>query len=375
MLATRSVITLLHGWLGGISAVFIILVAGSGAMLAFVGELFLAQYGDMLKATSPIANAQMANVTTLIESASKGYDNNFQAAGILMPHSRVQGIETAMVFVMPLGLQASEGIRMLSIDPWSAQYKGDFPLSGAFAHELIDFHHSLLLGNPGIIFVCILSILLIIFAATGLYLWWPQQNRVWRKATTLNLRSGIKQICFSMHAWFGVWSSLLIIYFCLTGLALAKTQWFTPLLSTPTYAPPDSAGFKKVCDNNISPADAEIAGNQAFPNKSLAMFFLPNAVNGPYMLTYKSNDDNNKRDGDGRIFVHASCKGLVHIERAELAKTSIQATGMLLSLHGGYTFGKPFGAILVLFTGLSLVTLAGTGMVTFITRTLGRRRN
>lgn len=375
MLATRNVLALLHGWLGGISAIFVILVAGSGAMLAFVGELFLAQYGDMLKATPPIANAQVANVTTLIASASKGYDDNFQTAGILMPHSRVEGIETAMVFVMPSGSQASEGIRMLSVDPWSAQYKGDFPLSGAFAHELIDFHHSLLLGNPGIIFICILSILLITFAATGLYLWWPQQNRIWRKATTLNLRNGVKQICFSVHAWIGVWSSLLIIYFCLTGLALAKTEWFSPLLSPPTYSPPDSAGFEKVCDNNINPADAEIAGNKAFANKKLATFFLPNTENGPYMLTYKSNDDNNKRDGDGRIFVHSSCKGLVHIERAELAKTSIQATGMLLSLHGGYTFGNPLGAILVVFTGLSLVILAGTGIVTFFTRTLRRRRS
>lgn len=242
---TRRILALLHGWLGGISAVFIIIVAGSGVMLAFVGELFIAQYGDMLKATSPIVNTKAANVTRLIASASKGYDDNFQTVGILMPNSRVEGIETAMVFIMPTGSQASEGIRMLSVDPWSAQYKGDFPLSGAFAHELIDFHHSLLLGNLGVIFVCTLSIMLILFVVTGLYLWWQKQKRVWRKVTTLNLHSGIKQACFSVHALLGVWSSLLIIYFCLTGLALAKPGWFSPLLSPPNYAPPTSAGFEK----------------------------------------------------------------------------------------------------------------------------------
>ncbi|XPF93225.1 PepSY-associated TM helix domain-containing protein [Colwellia sp. RE-S-Sl-9] len=373
-MSNKKVLAWLHGWLGVISGFFVILVAGSGAMLAFVGDLFLVQYGDVLKATPSTPNTPMVNVSTLIASAVKGYEDNFQTVGVLMPHSRVEEVETAMVFVMPTGSQASEGIRMLSVDPWNAQYKGDFPLSGAFAHELIDFHHSLLLGNPGIIFVCVLSILLIFFALTGLYLWWPKHNNIWRKATTLNFHDGIKKTCFSLHAWFGVWSSLLVIYFCLTGLALAKPDWFSPLLSPPSYAPPTSAGFAKQCGNNITPSDAEAAGNKYFPNKKLATFFMPNTENGPYMLTYKSNDDENKRDGDGRIYVHASCSDLVHIERAELSKASVRITGMLLSLHGGYTFGKPIGNMLVLLTGLSLIILVVTGMVKFFTRTKSRRR-
>lgn len=375
LVPTRKLLAQLHGWLGVVSAAFIMLVAGSGVMLAFVGELFLAQYGDVLKATPALTNPQAANVTTLIASATKGYEDNFQTVGVLMPNSRVEGIETAMVFVMPTGSQASEGIRMLSIDPWSAQFKGDFPLSGAFAHELIDFHHSLLLGDPGIIFVCILAILLIFFVITGLYIWLPKYNKNWRKSTPLNFRRGIKKACFSLHTWFGVWGALFIIYFCLTGLALAKPGWFSPLLSPPNYAPPISAGFEKICNDRITPDDAETVGNKQFPSKTLATFFMPNVENGPYMLTYRSSDDNNKRDGDGRIFIHASCKGLMHIERAELSKTSVQVTDMLLSLHGGYSFGKALGPILVVFTGLSLIILVVTGVVKFFTRTISRRRN
>lgn len=367
----RKVLVLLHGWLGGLSAIFVILIAGSGAMLAFVGALFIAQYNDTLKASHPTENMSIADVTTLFATATTGYNDTFQTMGVLMPHSRIEEIETAMVFGMPLGADSQEGIRMLSVDPWSTQYKGDFPLSGAFAHELLDFHHSLLLGNAGIIFVCILSILLILFVTTGLYLWWPKQGSVRDKLTSLNLRSGIKQTCFSLHLWFGAWSSLCILYFCITGLALAKPGWFSPLLSPPTYTPPDNSGFEKVCHDNITPADAEIAGTKAFPSKKLATFFLPNSENGPYMLTYKSDGDNNKRDGDGRIFVHASCKDLVYIESAASLTPSAQVTGMLLSLHGGYTFGKPLGNILALLSGLSLVTLAVTGLVTFYTR----RRN
>lgn len=371
---SRKAFALLHGWLGAISATFVILIAGSGVMLAFVGELFLFQYGDMLKTTSSETNIKTATVTELIASAEKGYGEHFQAVGILMPHSRIEEIETAMVFVMPSGEHASKGLRMLSIDTQTNEFKGDFPLSGAFAHELLEFHHGLLLGEPGIFFVCILSILLILFAFTGLYLWWPKQGGAWRKAKTVSFSKSIKKFCFSLHGWIGVWSALFIIYFCLTGLALAKPAWFGPLLSPPTFTPPISAGFDKVCDATLTPYDAENAGNKAFPNKSLATIFLPNQENGPYMLTYKSSGDGNMRDGDGRIYVHSSCKGLVHIERAENSTNSVKLTGMLLSLHGAYTFGSPLRGILVVFSGLSLLILAGTGLVTFVTRTIGKKK-
>ena len=378
MLASpRKVLSLIHGWLGAISAIFIVLIAGSGVMLAFVGELFLAQYGNVIQTAEPEVSSQSVNVAELLQ-ASSAYKHDFQTMGVLMPHSRIEEIETAMVFGMPSGADASDGIRILSIDPYSLQYKGDFALSRTFGHELLDFHHSLLLGNGGIIFVCILSILLIVFLITGLYLWWPKNNKIWRKATTLNLRHNLKQTCFSLHAWFGVWSSMLILYFSITGLALTKPEWFSPLLSPHIYAPPASAGFEKKCDGHITPAGAEMTARNAFPdkqfpNKQLATFFLPNEENGPYYLTYKLGNDNNQRDGDGRVFVHGSCAGLVHVETTETITLPLKITRMLLTLHGGYTFGKTIGQILVVLTGLSLMLLAGTGLVTFFTRTLGRR--
>jgi uncharacterized iron-regulated membrane protein len=373
-ISARKTLIFLHGWLGSLSAIFIILVAGSGAMLAFVGQLFLVQYGDILRASPPTQTTQIVSVTQLIDSAKTGYKDHFQTIGVLMPHSRVDDVETAMVFGMPSGSDAIDGIRMLSVDPWIAKFKGDFPLSGAFAHELIDFHHSFLLGNAGIIFVCILSILLMFFVITGIYLWCLKQGTMWDKLTRIDFRSDIKKICFTWHLWLGAWSALFIVYFCLTGLALAKPAWFSPLLSPPTYEVPDSAGFEKTCHETITPSDAETAGIKAFPTKELAIFFLPNKKNGPYMLTYRSSKDNNKRDGDSRIFVHGSCKNLVYIENAETLSLSAQVTGMLLSLHGGYTFGKLGGSILVLLTGLSLVILSATGLVTFLTRKIKRKR-
>lgn len=77
--------------------------------------------------------------------------------------------------------------------------------------------------------------------------------------------------------------------------------------------------------------------------------------------------DGNKLEGDGRVFVHASCKDVVHVEDLHLSETPTQLANMMLSLHGGYSFGKTFGDILVLLCGIGLIGLAGSGLYLFLT--------
>ncbi len=52
-MTARRFLRLTHGWIGAILALFVVLVAGTGASLAFMSEMFLAQYGDVLRAEAP----------------------------------------------------------------------------------------------------------------------------------------------------------------------------------------------------------------------------------------------------------------------------------------------------------------------------------
>lgn len=363
----RKLIAWLHRWLGAVSSLFILLIALSGTMLAFMGELFLLQHGEILHASPPSSKSEYATVETLIDSATDGYGSAFKTMGVLMPRTRIDKVETAIVFGLPAGTDSVDQLLMLSVDPWTAAYKGDFLLRHTFGHELVEFHHSLLLGEAGIVFVCVIALLLIVMCLSGLYMWWPRQGSVWRKASTISFRGNLKRIVLSLHGLVGVWLSLLILFFSISGIATAKPGWFEPLLVAPTHEPPTTSEFEQTCDGIINVGQAQSSGESVFPERSLAFFFLPNRENGPYLLTYREMGDGNKLEGDGRVFVHASCKDVVHVEDLHLSETPRQLANMMLSLHGGYSFGKTFGDILVLLCGIGLIGLAGSGLYLFLT--------
>lgn len=361
----RILIAQLHRWVGAISSLFILLVAISGVMLAFMGELFLAQHGDLLRSSAPAEETHYAAVDALIDSAEAGYGTEFTTMGVLMPHTRIDKVETALVFGLPAGAESVDQLLMLSVDPWTADYKGEFALRKTFGHELVEFHHSLLLGDGGIMFIAMLGVVLALMTISGLWVWWPRQGSTWHKVTHISLRAGVRALWLSLHSLAGVWLSALLLFFAITGIATAKPSWFGPLLAAPIHQPPLNTGFEKKCAEQLSPSEVSITGQNVFSDRSLAIFFMPNKENGPYMLTYRSSSDGNKLEGDGRVFVHASCTDLVHIEDNRQAELPSRLANMMLSLHGGYSFGRTVGDILVLIGGIGLTWLAASGLYLF----------
>lgn len=369
-MSVRKLLATAHGWAGAISALFIVLVAGSGTLLAFMGEMFLWQHGDMLR-TSTQEGRPYASATQIIDAAVEGYAQPFQTMGILMPHTRVQEVETALVFGLPEGGKSEDDLVMLSADPWRVEYKGSFVLNNTFGHELIDFHHDLLLGDTGKFIVSIVAVLLVLMSISGLWLWWPKGlGNAWRKTKTPGRFKASKTYMFSLHGFTGFWLLLGVMYFSATGVGLSKPDWFGPLLTPVSHIPPNNQAFGQQCQNPLSIDKIEETAQQQFPHSRLSILFLPNQPNGPYMLNYMASDDINMREGDKRIFVHASCEGVYHIIDLSNESASTRAAGMMLSLHGGYSFGKILGDIFVLLSGLGLLLLSVTGIIVFLTKTL-----
>lgn len=161
----RRIVRQVHGWTGAIAAVFLLLVAVSGASLAFMSEMFLAQYGDMLR--SEVPSSPPASLDALVASGTAAAGTGFKPLGLLMPHSRVPSVETAMLFGARPGAE-TDYPWMISIDPATAAYKGMFRLDQAFGHDMIDFHTQLLAGETGALFVAVLGLLTAAFAVSGL---------------------------------------------------------------------------------------------------------------------------------------------------------------------------------------------------------------
>lgn len=368
------VLKLLHGWLGAISALFVILIAGSGVLLAFMSEFFLAEYGDVLRAQPPTPNAAYADLDTLIDGATRGYGAPFVVAGVLMPHSRVPGVQTAMVYGLPEGEDDFEQLRMLSVDPWSGAFKGDFRLDDAFGHQLIHFHHQLFAGDVGNTLVSALGVLLVLFALSGLWIWWPRTGSAWSKAKHVNLKGAAKWVLLSVHGWAGVWLSLLIVMFALTGTAVSSPGWFGGLLAPAPDAPPASANFAEQCSARVSAGDAGALVAAAFPDRRITGVTFDAQPNAPYRYTLSSPADLDTMHGDVVVFAHPTCTGRLYAADLSEGGWSQLANQLMFPLHGGYAFGPVLGDVLVILSGLALLLLAGSGVYVFVTHTLALQR-
>jgi uncharacterized iron-regulated membrane protein len=367
-MTTRRLLSLIHGAIGVLVALFIILVGGTGGALAFMSEMFMAEYGQILR-VEIVKSEPYADVDRLIAGAKAGLDGKLAPVGVFMPHTRIEHAETALVFGLPEGSTDIDELRMVSVDPWSGVYKGDFRLHDAFGYALVHFHHQLFAEEVGTAFVSALGLLLVAFALTGVWLWWPRGGSAWRKAWPPDVRGGARRAWFRLHGWVGVWIALLIMLFSLTGTGAASPDWFGPLLSD-LYEAPAGAGFERVCEGGqVMPGEAVRAAETRWPGRSLASLYFPFGPGNPYRMAFSAPGDLNRLDGDFVVFAHAACSNVLYGSDMGRGSLSDSVSAIMLSLHGGYSLGI-LGDILVIVTGIALVLLSGSGVYVFFTRTL-----
>lgn len=370
-MSARRFLRLTHGWIGVVLALFVILVAGSGASLAFMSEMFLAQYGETLEAEAPRPGAPYVDVDSMVRTAEAVRGERFSTVGILMPHTRVPDVSTAMVFGMEEGGDPLYPM-MVSVDPWTAEHKGSFSLADAFGHDMIDFHYELVFGEWGATFVSILGILLVAFALTGLWLWWPRKGGVWRKARAPAMKGKASAKLFQLHGWLGVWAALLVVVFSLSGTAVARPQWFGPMLVDHEALEPHGGAWARTCEGTTTPGEAARLAQTRFPDKRVStLYFVPGE---PIHVFLRGPGDLNAIEGDGLAWVHPTCDGLIESIDLGEGRLAEQAQSLMFSLHGGYWFGPFLGTLLVVVTGLSLVFFSVSGVIVFFTRTWRRKK-
>jgi uncharacterized iron-regulated membrane protein len=365
-MSARRFLRLTHGWIGVVLAFFIVLVAGSGASLAFMSEMFEAQYGEVMVANPPAPGAAYTDIDRMIATAQAERGSRFTPVGVLMPHSRVPKASTAMVFGMEEGGDP-EYPMMVSVDPYTAAHKGSFSLADAFGHDMIDFHYELVFGEWGATFVSILGLLLAVFALTGLWLWWPRGGGLWRKARRPQLHGKARDKLFQLHGWIGIWTALLVVLFGVSGTAVGREAWFGPLLVSEEAHEPTGGAWSRTCAGRVTPGEAARIAQARFPDKRVTTLYF--VSNEPIHVYLRWSGDSNAIEGSSVVWVHPTCQGLVHaIDRSEIGG-ALGAQNMMFSLHGGYWFGPVLGPILVLITGLSLVFFSVSGVIVFFLRT------
>ncbi|MCP1771598.1 putative iron-regulated membrane protein [Neisseria perflava] len=115
---------------------------------------------------------------------------------------------------------------MAAVDPYTAQVVKTYPRNSDWYHLMDEIHSDILLGTFGDFLLETAASLTILLILSGWYLWWHKQSRQQGGLNTLKamllpaLGKG-RNAWRSIHGALGTWVSLILLLFCLSGIAWA----------------------------------------------------------------------------------------------------------------------------------------------------------
>ncbi|MGH1455076.1 MAG: PepSY-associated TM helix domain-containing protein [Paracoccaceae bacterium] len=195
-----------HFYAGLFAIPFLTVLAFTGMMMLWIawidgrdGERTPVMAQDRVMAVSAQADAAVAAIPD----------------GTLKQYVAPRSDDVAALFRVDAGGDAT----MVAVDPYTAQVIDTFPRRSGWYDFFDSIHSDLKLGVAGDRMLETAASLAMVLVATGLYMWWPR-NAGWRRALVPGLGRG-RGLWKSLHGVVGIWISLFLVFFLISGLAWA----------------------------------------------------------------------------------------------------------------------------------------------------------
>lgn len=197
-----------HFYAGLFVTPFLMLLASTGlAMLLFAN--ISGREGERMEVT-PQATVQPLSVQAEAARRALGTDT---AAVVQYLSPRADNM--VAVFRVNDGDTAT----MVAVDPYTAQVMKTYPRNQDWYHLMDEIHSDILLGPLGDYLLETAASLTILLVISGFYLWWKKQGRL--KALFFPALGKGRHAWRSVHGALGTWVSLILLLFCLSGIAWA----------------------------------------------------------------------------------------------------------------------------------------------------------
>ncbi|AJY47921.1 PepSY-associated TM helix domain-containing protein [Martelella endophytica] len=207
--------------------------------------------------------------------------------------------------IAAFAVETDAGTTGVALDPYSGAVMKTFPWRAGWYDFANKVHGTLMLGDFGDRMIEIAASLAIIMIVTGLYLHWPRNGSGWRSALAPQLSLRKRALWKSLHGVTGMWISLILLVFLLSGLSWAGVwggkmvqawntfpaeKWGAPL-SDSTHADMNHGDGKEVpwgLEQTPLPESGSLAGVEAIAGKvdidSVAAFAGSLGFNGRFQL-------------------------------------------------------------------------------------------
>jgi uncharacterized iron-regulated membrane protein len=350
-MSLRKLVLTLHLWAGLLAGAFLLILGLTGSLLVYERAIDHA-LNRQLVIVKP--GGQPLSVGKLFLSLEKAYPGYHVTD---MAFSREPDVAYQM-YLNPGG--GTEGF-VVMINQYTGQELGNASNANQFMNFVHGLHTHLLLEahrETGKLIVGSASILLLALSCSGPVLWWR------RKLFLLNWSAGTKRLNFDLHNALGVFCSLFLFLFAVTGIALTWDETASkvvnrlthsgPMPSTPELPPPSPGAALFEVDQILAAAraalrDAEIDSFSMHPGE-------------PVDVRMKFPEDRTPV-GRSRVWLDPYTGKVLRVWSTRTASVGFKINRMWIrEIHSGDILGGPT-RIMACVPSLLLPLLAVTGIL------------
>jgi uncharacterized iron-regulated membrane protein len=336
----RELLLKVHRWMGLIAGLVIFVIAVSGCVLIFENDIDRAANASVMKVTP---GAQRVPLQQVLQSVRAAYPSE-PVNGISFP----QGANHALL----VNLKG----KTLGVDPYTGSVLGTVDRGKGLARWVHLLHTRLLAGRPGEMIVGGFTVLTLLMAITGVYLWWPRQ--IWTiKASARSWR----RVNFDLHNVLGWYSAVLLVFMTVSGVMIAYEDQLDPVVMklngrTPAARPAQVASTVIPGAAPISVDEAYRAAQAAVPGAFISNMNVPAPGKAVYRMSVKFPEDRTPA-GRSRVAVDQYSGAVLDVVSTRTQPLGAKILNLKRSIHTGDVFGWPSQALAF------LVSLALAGQV------------
>ncbi|MDN3568302.1 PepSY-associated TM helix domain-containing protein [Paeniroseomonas aquatica] len=372
-LTVSRALLLAHRWAGLVLGLVLVVIGVTGSILSFQREIDAALNPALYRPTGP-ANPELgySAILRLAETATG------RTAGTVRPPDAVWPVW----IVSPPRVRGGASAPTAYLDPATGALLGERDGSGSFIAVTRQLHDTLLMRDwGGRDAVGWLGVLMVLFSASGIWLWWPNQGSLARALVTIRTRPSVV-FNLDLHRVIGIWMAVVLAVVAFSGVVLIFPNWFRPLVGVASPAPgspmlqaaPSQGGPAPRREPMRLDADAAAAAALAhLPGQVVTGVLLPTRQRQSWQVTTRPADSSPEVRARSFITIDP-WSGEVLEERGPRTRSAgEEALAMQRWLHGGALLGWT-GRLLVFLSGLAMPVLFVTGLAAWLLRRRNRRR-
>jgi uncharacterized iron-regulated membrane protein len=346
----RRVLLVLHLWAALLAGLFLLLLGATGSFMVYEKEVDHVLNRSLVAVRPASQPLTLAELFGRLEKAHPGH----RVTEIEFSHQPDVADEA---YLDPGNGTAG---MVVTVDQYTGKALGDARTANTFVNSVHQFHTHLLMDkhrDAAKLILGVASLFLLFLSCSGIILWWR------RKLFSINWRGSAKRINFDLHNVLGVWSSLFLFFFALTGVAMTWEGAFNNLLNRVLHTgpmperrrmspPPDGAAA-------LSPDAIITLARAALPGAEVAAVGM--APGKPVDVRMKFPEDRTPI-GRSRVLLDPYTGRVLDALSTRTAPLAFKISRMWIrEIHTGDIFGWPTRFLACLMSLiLPILTITGT---------------